>query len=109
MSTDIPTRWTREAFSGSLKTYKVHPGLIALARTWPTYRDTTTRQYVKQDPDGGTVWVTETDVPCVRCRECDDEILVNDATGRLGHLTQNHGWRMNGCRYDGRNNLIEEL
>jgi hypothetical protein len=109
MSTDIPTRWSREAFSGSLRTFKVHPGLVDLARTWPTYRDATTRQYMKQDDFGQSVWVTEVDVPCVRCTDCDDEILVNDPTGRLGHLAQFHGWRMNGKRYDGQNNVLEEL
>lgn len=109
MTTIDTTNWVREAFSGSLRTYKVHPQLIAKAKAWPVYRSTTTRQYVRQDVDGFTAWVTETDVPCIRCRECDDEILVNDPTGRLGHLAQHHGWRMNGKRYDGQNNVVEEL
>lgn len=109
MSTDTHTKWSREQFAGSLKRYPIHPSLVKLAREWATYQSKTTRQYMSVDPNGMSSWVTEQDVPCARCAECDDEILVNDPTGRLGHLTGHHGWRMNGKRYDGQNQILEEL
>jgi len=103
------TRWTREGFEGPQKRYPIHPGLVRLAKELPTYRSTTTRQFMTSGEDGSLTWVVEKDIPCSRCVECEDEILVNDPTGRLGHLMLNHGWRMNGKRYDGQNQILEEL
>lgn len=100
--------WLREMGSTAI-TYEINPAMIVMARDLPTYRGTTDRMYMSADSDGAMKWVTENKVPCTRCTACDDEILPDDLPARLGHLFSNHGWRMNGKQYDGKNNVIGEV
>lgn len=102
------SEWVRQ-LADSPVTYEINPALVKMAQGWGVYVSTTDRSYMTADADGTRQWVTETEVPCTRCSDCDDEILPNDVQGRLGHLFTHHGWRMNGKQYDGKNNILGEL
>jgi hypothetical protein len=69
--------------------------LEQLAENWPFYPDTAVDRH-------GHHW------PVDRCAECLGA-CVRGTEGRLGHLTLEHGWRLNGRRYDNQNNLLETL
>ena len=71
------------------------PSLVARARTWATYRGTLA--------DGRLFdqWG-----PVVRCRACDARILPHDLAGRVGHLTGSHGYRMDGRRFNDKNEEV---
>lgn len=72
------------------------PGLKVLAMEWELYEDAPTPM--------SRVFLGE--VPIHRCRQCDAMVYPEDFSGRLGHLLREHGYRMNGRRYDGRNREI---
>lgn len=46
---------------------------------------------------------------CERCPDCDGAIIPPGTDGRLAHLMREHGWRMDGRRFDNRNQLLEAL
>jgi hypothetical protein len=46
------------------------------------------------------------EVPVHRCVQCDGMVFPEDVSGRLGHLLREHGYRMNGRRYDDQNREI---
>ena len=87
-----------DVFSGSENsvTYDIHPALVKIAGQMETYADTARTK-------SGTVYQVH------RCKECTGVVVPADLEGRLAHLMLEHGWRMNGKRYDNHNVLQEEL
>jgi hypothetical protein len=76
--------------------------LIELARTWPTHMDHASSQTgFPGDEDRRTVTV-----PCERCNECDGRIFPENLEGRLHHLFLEHGYRMDGSQFNGKNELV---
>lgn len=76
-------------------TAEFHPGLVQLAEQLATTPDVATDRH-------GRSYTIE------RCPECSGAIIPPDVPGRLGHLLLEHGWRMDGKRYN-RNELVEVL
>jgi hypothetical protein len=75
---------------------QLDPGLAALAAELDLYEDAPTPMSL----------VFLGDVTIMRCRECDGMVFPEDFSGRLGHLLLEHGYRMNGHRYDNRNREV---
>lgn len=72
------------------------PGLVQLAMELELYQDAPTPM--------SRIFLG--DVPIHRCRQCRAMVFPEDFAGRLGHLLLEHGYRMNGRRYDGQNQEI---
>jgi hypothetical protein len=74
-----------------------HPDLVRLAEELPAVPDVATDSQ-------GREWA------CERCPEpCGGVIVPAGVDGRLHHLVLEHGWRMDGRRYDNQNRLLEVL
>lgn len=81
----------------------IHPGLVARAAAWHCY-PSTARSWVGTDRETRR----QVDLYCVRCSQCDGQILPADLAGRIAHLTLEHGYRMDGLRYDNHNEVIPD-
>lgn len=46
------------------------------------------------------------ETPCVRCVDDDVVIWPDNVVERIGHLTREHGYRMDGHRYDNANQVM---
>lgn len=78
-------------------TTDIHPGLVRLAEELQAVPDVATDSL-------GRPWA------CERCPEpCGGAIIPAGVDGRLHHLVLEHGWRMDGKRYDNQNVLQEVL
>lgn len=82
------------------------PELVALAQKWPTYLGASERTGKTMSADGTLGDFGPVEVAVLRCERCHDEIYPADLSGRLGHLTLAHGYRMDGRQFDGRNRQI---
>lgn len=71
--------------------FEIAPALLCRARSLPVVYDLIERP---RQLGGGQMWVK-------RCVDCGDMIYPPSTTGRLGHLMQGHGYRMDGRRFDG--------
>jgi hypothetical protein len=73
----------------------IHPGLIDKARRMECAAVPVTDRFGLQRP-------------AEQCPDCEGTFLPG-LDGRLSHLMTEHGWRMDGRRFDNRNQLLEEL
>lgn len=85
--------------------FEVTPALLDLANRWPVEWDLTTRPVrttMSGEPIGGDV------VAITRCKSCGEEIFHGDGhlVGTLRHLTNSHGYRMDGRQFDNQNNEV---
>lgn len=71
--------------------FEIAPALLCRARSLPVTYDLIERP---AQLGGGPMWVK-------RCGQCGDVIYPPSTMGRLGHLMQGHGYRMDGRRFVG--------
>ena len=77
------------------------PELVAAAAVLPTVPSTFDRTVGETQAERRRV-TTE----CVRCTDDDVVIWPDDLVQRVAHLTLCHGYRMDGRRYDGANQVV---
>lgn len=75
---------------------EIHPGLVELAEAMEATPFTATDSL-------GRPWA------CEKCPDCGGAIIPPGTDGRIGHLTLEHGWRLDGRRFDNANRLQEAL
>lgn len=80
------------------------PWLQRLADQWELY-ESTAELTKHQIAAAKAMRVDITARQCMRCAECDEEVLdFSDA--KLHHLLLSHGYRRDGRRFDNRNNYL---
>jgi hypothetical protein len=87
----------REQAGATLPEYG--PELVARAETWRTFLSVRRQDY--GDPGESGPFVA-----CVRCGACDG--VIYDSQGVIGHMVQDHGFRMDGRQWDNSNAEVSQ-
>jgi hypothetical protein len=85
------------------------PALIDAARALPTYPSEFDRpvKVDEEDKEGDMPFrIVHRSTACTRCAEDNVVIWPDTLDQRVGHLTREHGYRMDGHRYDNANALV---
>lgn len=81
--------------------------LYILAANLPVYKSSFARPFQVETPDEETPFRIERhSEECIRCADDDMVIWPDTPAKRIGHLTRDHGYRMNGLRYTNDNTVV---